>query len=593
MSEEEEFSEAERAGAYEFARQKITEAKAEGATRLDLDLRVTDNKIRALTTLPPEIAELTALTELDLSNTQVSDLTALAGLSGLQTLYLNSTQVSDLTALAGLSGLQTLYLNSTQVSDLTALEGLSGLQRLYLDNTQVFDLTALESLGGLLELWLTGTQVSDLTALARLSGLQELSLSGTQVSDLTALARLSGLHGLHLNNTQVADLTELVGLSGLQTLGLDNTQVADLLPLAGLSKLGDGDFGGLWFQYTPAADRDAAHRALAAIESYRDRAKQVLQYLNGEHPEFRGPPEPYHPPITPFEFTSQDKAGIQFKIDGYLLRLDVHSDPPATDAEKLLPELQDSVEDLIDTFENPNSVMARGVLRRAKRMQAILSNSATAIAEEAVVLWQLSVALGSYMDEHALAVADRADPLDRLSASRMGALQRVIEASSVFVRLFPSAEALDDSRGGFLRDKFGPDRVRAFLNHTTHAQVLDEQSVLFIKGLAEIAARQGPQSDKARSVTMTGLGSLIRIVGHYGKGAITGIALGVGASIGGEIDDEFQLGVNAAQMLRDGEQEVRAILADLAPDVRNSVRGMLEEIFGSDVPLPPRKPPAR
>ncbi|MEL7471371.1 MAG: hypothetical protein AAFN27_23170 [Pseudomonadota bacterium] len=268
----------------------------------------------------------------------------------------------------------------------------------------------------------------------------------------------------------------------------------------------------------------------------------------------------------------------------------MHSDPPGAQAEKLLPEFRDSVEDLIDTFENPNSVMARGILRRAKRMRDLLTSEAMAIAEDAVVLWQISVALGSYLDEHALAVADGADPLDRLSASRMGALQRVIEASSIFVRLFPAAEALDDSRGGFLRDKFGPDRVRAFIDQTTRAQVLDEQSALFIKGLAEIAARQGPQADKARSVTMTGIGTLIRIVTHYGKGAITGIALGVGASIGAEIDDEFRLGINAAQMLRDGEQEVRAILADLAPDVRNAVRGTIEEIFGSDVPLPPTKP---
>jgi hypothetical protein len=89
---------------------------------------------------------------------------------------------------------------------------------------------------------------------------------------------------------------------------------------------------------------------------------------------------------------------------------------------------------------------------------------------------------------------------------------------------------------------------------------------------------------------MTGLGSLIKIVSHYGRGAITGIALGVGASVGGEIDAEFELGVNSARMLREGEQIVRAVVADLAPDVRASVKVVLEEIFGSNVPLPPPRP---
>ena len=45
------------------------------------------------------------ITTLDLSETQVSDVTALAGLTNLTTLYLGGTQVSDVTALAGLTKL--------------------------------------------------------------------------------------------------------------------------------------------------------------------------------------------------------------------------------------------------------------------------------------------------------------------------------------------------------------------------------------------------------------------------------------------------------------------------------------------------------
>ncbi|MEL7000305.1 MAG: leucine-rich repeat domain-containing protein, partial [Pseudomonadota bacterium] len=103
MSDEGEFSEAERAAAFDFARKKIIEAKSEGAQYLSLRPDVTDNKTRALTTLPPEIADLSGLQTLNLTGTQVSDLRALEGLSGLQELDLDDTQVSDLRALAGLS----------------------------------------------------------------------------------------------------------------------------------------------------------------------------------------------------------------------------------------------------------------------------------------------------------------------------------------------------------------------------------------------------------------------------------------------------------------------------------------------------------
>jgi hypothetical protein len=120
---------------------------------------------------------------LDLSGTQVSDLTPLAGLTGLQTLDLCGTEVSDLTPLAGLTGLQTLDLSGTEVSDLTPLAGLTGLQKLDLRHTQVSDLTPLAGLTGLQKLDLRGTQVSDLTPLAGLTGLQRLYLFGTQVSE--------------------------------------------------------------------------------------------------------------------------------------------------------------------------------------------------------------------------------------------------------------------------------------------------------------------------------------------------------------------------------------------------------------------------
>ncbi|MGQ0611784.1 MAG: leucine-rich repeat domain-containing protein [Paracoccaceae bacterium] len=59
------------------------------------------------------------------------------------------TQVSDITALAGLGALTSLYLGDTQVSDIPALAGLTALTRLDLDHTQVLDLRPLRGLHAL------------------------------------------------------------------------------------------------------------------------------------------------------------------------------------------------------------------------------------------------------------------------------------------------------------------------------------------------------------------------------------------------------------------------------------------------------------
>ena len=63
-----------------------------------------------LTSLPPDIANLTALTSLNLSRTQVSDIAPLAGLTASTGLDLDDTQVSDIAHLAGLTALTRLDL---------------------------------------------------------------------------------------------------------------------------------------------------------------------------------------------------------------------------------------------------------------------------------------------------------------------------------------------------------------------------------------------------------------------------------------------------------------------------------------------------
>jgi internalin A len=71
------------------------------------------------------LAHLTALQTLDLTGTEVSDVTPLAHLTALQTLDLSNTEISDLTPLAHLTALQSLDLNYTRVSDVAPLADLA------------------------------------------------------------------------------------------------------------------------------------------------------------------------------------------------------------------------------------------------------------------------------------------------------------------------------------------------------------------------------------------------------------------------------------------------------------------------------------
>ena len=157
--------------AYARAQDAITTARTSGAS----DLTLSGDDFSDLAVLPPDIGSLTALSSLDLMQTQVSDISALSGLTALSRLDLRRTPVSDISALSGLTALRMLNLRGTQVSDISALSGLEGLK--YLD--------------------LSGTQVNDIAALSGLTALSFLELSGTQVKDLSPLLSLTQFLDAH------------------------------------------------------------------------------------------------------------------------------------------------------------------------------------------------------------------------------------------------------------------------------------------------------------------------------------------------------------------------------------------------------------
>jgi Leucine Rich Repeat (LRR) protein len=244
--------------AYKAAQRLIAKARRDGAAVLDLN----HGEIRALTTLPPEIASLTGLTWLDLNNTGVTDLTPLAELTGITELYLNNTGVTDLRPLAKLTGITWLYLNNTKVTDLRPL--------------------------------------------AKLTEITRLGLANTGVTSLTPLTKLASLTTLRLDNTGVTALTPLANLTGLKTLTLDKTGVFDLRPTLRHRKLAEDPlFSGLTFKNTAATRIDKGIAEIAEIVDNKTRAALLFDHLQDwEVPVEAGTDAPTHetslaPPAVP------------------------------------------------------------------------------------------------------------------------------------------------------------------------------------------------------------------------------------------------------------------------------------------------------
>ena len=245
------------------------------------------------------IASLKNLEQLDLSVTNLKDLSFVSGLSGLKSLSLvGSLALPDLTALKDLSQLETLDIyagglgnpagiegltqlrhlelgnesTAFQMRDLSVLSGLVNLEYLRVDADGLESFHGMEQLANLKEAYFYGSSaiyqdVSPLAGLtqlqilrlpdrsggsgqapysadglAGLSGLRELTM-GSAARSLEPLRNLTGLTKLSIAGNACPEafqsLEPLSGLTGLQSLDVQfcRSTVIDLAPLAGLTQL--------------------------------------------------------------------------------------------------------------------------------------------------------------------------------------------------------------------------------------------------------------------------------------------------------------------------------------------------------------------
>ncbi len=132
-------------------------AAIQPGSRQDLDL----SDLIHLSALPVEISTKSDLTRLNLSNTNITDISSLAGLKKLGALSMNNVPIVDLSPLSGLRRLVDLSISRTWVFDLAPIAGLSRLEQLNLSYTAVKSLEPLLQLQELQQLTLYSSYAHD------------------------------------------------------------------------------------------------------------------------------------------------------------------------------------------------------------------------------------------------------------------------------------------------------------------------------------------------------------------------------------------------------------------------------------------------
>ncbi len=198
------------------------------------------------------IASLENLEKLDLSVTNLKDLSFVSGLGGLKSLSLaGSLAIPDLTALKDLSQLETLDIYAGGLGNPAGIEGLTQLRHLELGNEstafQMKDLSVLSGLTNLEYLRVDADGLESFHGMEQLANLKEAYFWGSSATylDVSPLGGLSQLQILRLpdrsggNNMPPYSADGLSGLSGLRELTMNSAaqSLEPLRNLTGLTKL--------------------------------------------------------------------------------------------------------------------------------------------------------------------------------------------------------------------------------------------------------------------------------------------------------------------------------------------------------------------
>ena len=209
----------------------IPDANLRAVVRTALGLKeddtLTQQKIHSLTRLSAPahgITNLTGLehairlTELDMPENQIADITPLRNLTTLFRIVLNDNSITNITSLTWLTRLTQLNLSENRIRTIDPLANLIGISELQLQKNQIGNIQSLVGLTRLTKLSLSKNQISDVPPLETLTALTLLELSGNPIEDFAPLRRLKEKNAAVAIDIEITEDTQNVQAAPAATL---------------------------------------------------------------------------------------------------------------------------------------------------------------------------------------------------------------------------------------------------------------------------------------------------------------------------------------------------------------------------------------
>ena len=179
------------------------------------------------------------ITELDLSNSQISNLSGIENFTSLKKLNLSKNLISNVSNLATLNNLETLNLSNNNIGSINDIKNLNLLIDLNLSSNKISDISAVSGMFKLQTLDVSNNAISTAKAVKSLSNLTSLNVS--QNSSLANLSDviMSQLTVLNVSNTAITNIEGITECNRLIELNLSNNNIDSLSPLFETERVDD------------------------------------------------------------------------------------------------------------------------------------------------------------------------------------------------------------------------------------------------------------------------------------------------------------------------------------------------------------------
>jgi len=205
-----------------------------------------------------ELEKIVGLQNLNICQSDVSDLSPISKLFSLVILHCADNNISDITPISRLHDLKVLNCMYNPIDSFKPLSNLKKITHIFTENApldlseilsssdkieilfssnRILNFDLISNFLQLKELYCRNSGISGLSPILNLSNLISLELGGNLIEDLTPLGNLRNLKSLHLNYNIVEDLSPISKLENLEELWCDSNLIKSIKPIFNLKKM--------------------------------------------------------------------------------------------------------------------------------------------------------------------------------------------------------------------------------------------------------------------------------------------------------------------------------------------------------------------